>query len=224
MLEEFSYIKEDFFNSSLSESERRRFLFDCLKNSLREYDPPKLNKVNLQSPYKHIDSTYYNLQYRISGLTRPLDWFTYQMLYCNWDHADLRQQAQDFTFAMHELLSDLASHITTLRTENMFKGLPNNVDPPAPSSDKFLVDTQVMLEHIKLQKSVQNATQKRPKAFNRTIAEPNNTSVSHKPQTNYTNSTSNSGHQNNHANGSSTQGSANQQRGFHKGSNQQHRP
>lgn len=229
MLAEFTYIEEDFFNRPLQESDRRRFLFDCPKNSLREYDPPKLNKVNLNPPYKQVDSTLYNLQYRISGLTRPLDWFSYQMLHGNWDHDTLKQQAHDFTFAMHELLSDLASHITTLRTENMFKGLPNNVDPPALSSDKFLVDTQDMLDHIKLQKSIQNATQRqrrnngpRSKNFSHPNGETNN-SVRHKSQPNYTNQTSSPGYQSNQASGSSSHGQANQQQGFQRGPNQRNR-
>ncbi|KAI8068104.1 uncharacterized protein B0P05DRAFT_620416 [Gilbertella persicaria] len=61
---------------------------------------------------------------------------------------------------MRELLSDLASHVITLRTENMFKGLSKDLDPPAQAKDKFLVNTQEMLDHIKLQQSVQNATQR----------------------------------------------------------------
>lgn len=61
---------------------------------------------------------------------------------------------------MNELLSDLASHVTTLRTGNMFRGLPNDLEPPAPSTDKFLIDTQEMLDHIRLQQSMQNATQR----------------------------------------------------------------
>jgi hypothetical protein len=160
MLEEFPYIQDDFFKRPLEENDRRRFLFDCPKNTLRNYDPPKLNKVQLNSPHKQFDASLSTIQYRLSGITRPMDWFAYQLLHANWDPATLKQQARDFTYAVHELISDLASHITTLRTDNMFRGLPNGLEPPAPSTEKFLIDTQDMLDHIKLQQSVQNATQK----------------------------------------------------------------
>jgi hypothetical protein len=160
MLEEFPYIQDDLFKRPLEENDRRRFLFDCPKNTLRNYDPPKLNKVQLNSSHKQFDASLSTIQYRLSGITRPMDWFAYQLLHANWDPATLKQQARDFTYAVHELISDLASHITTLRTDNMFRGLPNGLEPPAPSTEKFLIDTQDMLDHIKLQQSVQNATQK----------------------------------------------------------------
>lgn len=144
----------------MDDADRRRFLFDCPKNTLRIYDPPKLNKVQLNSPYKHFDTTLFNLQYRLSGITRLLNWFAYQLCQDNWDADALRQQAKDFNHAVHEFLADLASHITTLRTENRFRGMPNNLEPPASSSVSFLIETQVMLDYIKLQQSVHNATSK----------------------------------------------------------------
>ncbi|KAG2209028.1 hypothetical protein INT45_008137 [Circinella minor] len=64
---------------------------------------------------------------------------------------------------MHELLSDLASHITTLRTDNFYKGLPNHLEAPGSYQEIFLVNTQDMLDHIKLQQSIQLATQRRSK-------------------------------------------------------------
>ncbi|KAG1132157.1 hypothetical protein G6F37_013319 [Rhizopus arrhizus] len=42
----------------------------------------------------------------------------------------------------------------------MFRGLPNDLEPPAPPTDNFLLGNQEMLDHIKLQQSVQNATQR----------------------------------------------------------------
>ncbi|ORE00841.1 hypothetical protein BCV72DRAFT_237363, partial [Rhizopus microsporus var. microsporus] len=83
MLEQCPYIQEDFFKSPLPEADRRRFLFECPKNSLRNYDPPKLNKVRLSSTAKQHDTQLYNIQYRLSDITRPLDWYTYQLLHGN---------------------------------------------------------------------------------------------------------------------------------------------
>lgn len=78
MLERYPYIQEDFFQRSLTESERRRFVFECPKNVLREYDPPKLNKVPISGTGKRMHNQLSQLQYRLSGLTRPLGWFIYK--------------------------------------------------------------------------------------------------------------------------------------------------
>lgn len=160
MYRRHSYLQEDFFRRPLADSDRRRFLFECPKNSTRQYDPPKINKVQVSATHKHFDATLHQLQYRISGLTRPLDWFTYQLLQNRWDQATLLQQSTNFAHTMHELLSDLASHITQLRTDNMFKGLPSSIEAPTlDSSESYLLDNKEMVEHIKLQQSVQQATQ-----------------------------------------------------------------
>ncbi|KAG1144473.1 hypothetical protein G6F37_011200 [Rhizopus arrhizus] len=41
MLDEFPYLKEDFFRRPLEDTERRRYLFDCPKNSVRNYSDPQ---------------------------------------------------------------------------------------------------------------------------------------------------------------------------------------
>ncbi|KAG2221096.1 hypothetical protein INT45_008617 [Circinella minor] len=163
MLVQYPFIQENFFKRPLEDGQRRQFLFDCPKNSIRHYDPPKINKVNVSSSAKHYDSALYNIQYRLLGLTRPLDWFLYQTLHGNLDDTTIRQQSSDFAQAMHELLSDLASYITTLRTDNLYKDLPNHIEAPGSQQENFLVDTQDMLEHIKLQQSIQTVTQRKPK-------------------------------------------------------------
>ena len=163
MLAQYPFIQEDFFKRPLDDSQRRQFLFDCPKNAIRNYDPPKLNKVTISASAKHFDSALHNIQYRLSGLTRPLDWFLYQNLHGNINDTNIRQQGSDFAQAMHGLLSDLASYITTLRTDNLYKGLPNHLEAPSSQQEKFLVNTQDMLDHIKLQQSIQLATQRRSK-------------------------------------------------------------
>ncbi|KAG1240248.1 hypothetical protein G6F68_017848 [Rhizopus microsporus] len=60
---------------------------------------------------------------------------------------------------MYEHLSDIASHITTLRTQNVYRGIPRRVEAPPKSDDNLLLDTTAMVEHIKLQRAVQQATQ-----------------------------------------------------------------
>jgi hypothetical protein len=59
--------------------------------------------------------------------------------------------------AIHELLSDLASHITTQRTDNMFRNISNQLDALSIDNN-YLLDPKEMVDHIKLQQSVQQAT------------------------------------------------------------------
>lgn len=160
MVEAYPHLTADFFRHPLSDADRRKFLFNCPKNSTRNYDPPKLNKVNVSTNHKQFDTQLHQIQYRLSGLTRPVDWFTYQLYTNQWDAATLLKQSKDFAVSMHELLSDLASHLTQLRTDNMFKGLPSSLEAPSlDSSESYLLDNKEMVEHIKLQQSVQQATQ-----------------------------------------------------------------
>ncbi|KAI9300167.1 hypothetical protein BJ944DRAFT_149490, partial [Cunninghamella echinulata] len=135
----------------------RRYLFDCPKNSIRNYDPPKINKVNLPNKDKQHDTTLHNIQYRLSGLTRPIDWFAYRLLHYKWDQETQTQQTLDFVEAMHELLSDMASHITSLRTDNMFKAYPN-VSAPSNDQQNYLMDPKELADHIKNQQSIYQNT------------------------------------------------------------------
>ena len=46
----------------------------------QHYEPPEINNVNLSTAYKQFDSSHlHQIQYQISGLTRPLDRLTYQL-------------------------------------------------------------------------------------------------------------------------------------------------
>ncbi|CEG81014.1 hypothetical protein RMATCC62417_15264 [Rhizopus microsporus] len=72
-LEHYPLIEEYFFRRPLPDTECRRFLFECPKNTIRSYDPPELNKVNLSGPARRFDIQLHDIQYRLSGLTRPID-------------------------------------------------------------------------------------------------------------------------------------------------------
>ncbi|ORE02581.1 hypothetical protein BCV72DRAFT_183097, partial [Rhizopus microsporus var. microsporus] len=56
LLEHCPFIEEGFFCRPLPDTERRRFLFECPKNTIRSYDPSELNKVNLSSPAGYFDT------------------------------------------------------------------------------------------------------------------------------------------------------------------------
>ncbi|ORE05301.1 hypothetical protein BCV72DRAFT_209553, partial [Rhizopus microsporus var. microsporus] len=145
----------------LSDTERRRFLFECPKNTIRSYDPPELNKVNLSGPARRFDIQLHDIQYRLSGLTRPIDWFAYQLVYSQWDLDTTRQRSLEFVKVIHELLSNLASHITKQRASNMFRGISASCDPPSDEPQNYLLDPKDMVDHIKLAQAVQASTRRR---------------------------------------------------------------
>ncbi|OMJ13875.1 hypothetical protein AYI70_g8244, partial [Smittium culicis] len=70
-------ISQDFFKSPITDSERRKFLECCPRNTGMVYDPPSLNEMGLSSEFKKEDSKLQDIQYRISGLTRPIDYFVH---------------------------------------------------------------------------------------------------------------------------------------------------
>ncbi|KAG2219420.1 hypothetical protein INT45_010611 [Circinella minor] len=73
-------LEKDFFRSLLPEAERRRFLSECPCNLAREYNPPVLNSVNVSKTARRTDQQLQDVQYRLSGITRPLDYFLHGIL------------------------------------------------------------------------------------------------------------------------------------------------
>ncbi|EIE87970.1 hypothetical protein RO3G_12681 [Rhizopus delemar RA 99-880] len=61
MVQQHPHITEDFFRRPLDDSQCRRYLFECPKNTLRQYDPPKLNAVQLNQQAKLMDTQLYLL-------------------------------------------------------------------------------------------------------------------------------------------------------------------
>ncbi|CAO3601306.1 unnamed protein product [Absidia cylindrospora] len=152
----------DFFRSPLDDNDRRRFLFECPKNSLRNYTPPEPMRVATSSVAKATDQQLYDLQYRISGLTRPLDWFLHKVATGQYhDKETLQDYTLDFISSTHALLADLASHITDLRTANLYKAAQIQARPPSlTQSSNPLVDSKSFVEHLQLEDSVQKAISK----------------------------------------------------------------
>ncbi|ORZ06217.1 hypothetical protein BCR42DRAFT_443304 [Absidia repens] len=65
----------------------------------------------------------------------------------------------DFAIAIHELLSDLASHVNEVRTTNLYKSANAITKPPSLSgSSNLLVDPKSFVDHINLAKSVHQVT------------------------------------------------------------------
>ena len=183
--------QKDFFRSPLPEVERRRFLADCPRNVDREYLAPVLNNVNVHPNAKRQDHQLADIQFRLSGITRPIDQFVHHLI-CN--NGTSREHALDFANVVHELLVDTASYITQLRIDNMFKasGIQGQAPHLASSGPSALLDPWELVEHVKLATAVQQTGKrltrhnKKGKAhsFNNTNRADEGTSASHDNNTN----------------------------------------
>jgi len=147
-----SYTK-DFFRNPLPEVERRRFLAECPRNVERDYTPPAINSITVSQGTKRFDSQLSDIQFRLSGITRPLDYFLHKVLQTG---SVTPQDATELVNVVHELLMDSASHITQLRIDNMFKGAGIHGQAPrlANPTTQPLVEPKVLLDHVSLDKSM----------------------------------------------------------------------
>jgi hypothetical protein len=165
-LKAFPDMEGNFFRSPLEDTERKRFLFDCPKNSLRNYDPPELNRIhNYPQQATITDKQLHDIQYRLSGITRPIDWFTYQLVEeKEADIETLRQQSLDFAISIHSLLSDLASHVTELRSANFFRAANIHAKPPSAKPTEQLFESKALMEYVNLEKNFQQSFRQRPRS------------------------------------------------------------
>ncbi|KAL9536717.1 hypothetical protein MBANPS3_012424 [Mucor bainieri] len=153
--------QDDFFRSPLSEKERRAFLHACPTNTDRQYQPPTLQTTSVGAFTKRHDEQLTTIQYRLSGLTRPLDLMAHNLA----QQRPLNSHdATSFLRTMHSLISDVASHITQLRIDNVCKDTGLSSVPLRPdTSSTPLLDTDAILERTKLEKSLRDAqSKKRP--------------------------------------------------------------
>lgn len=186
----------DFFRNPLPERERRRYLAQCPRNMEREYSPPVLNQVHVSQSTKRTDAQLADIQFRLSGLTRPVDYFLHMALQ---QTSPSKDDFIDFANAIHELLSDTASHITQMRIDNMCQSAGIRGQAPrlsAPTATPLL-DPKVLLEHVSLAKSTmqlgrQSQGSQRGKANSSRSSEySDNRNVASQPhQTNQTNQSS----------------------------------
>ncbi|ORY91031.1 hypothetical protein BCR43DRAFT_413979, partial [Syncephalastrum racemosum] len=146
----------------LDDSDRRKFLFDCPKNSVCQYEPPTLNRLpSMGEAARKADQQLRDVQYRLSGLTRPLDWFAYQSTHGHWDPEQFRAHTQSLVRNTRALLADVASYITDLRVAGLLAGAEAQ-----RSADNLLVPADELLEQLKLARSFQEVTQPARKPAN----------------------------------------------------------
>lgn len=151
-IEDLPGMAKDFFRNPLPEQERRRYLAQCPRNMEREYSPPVLNHVQVSQATKRTDAQLADIQFRLSSLTRPGDYFLHMALQ---QTSPSKDDFIDFANAIHELLSDTASHITQIRIDNMCQsaGIRGQALPITPPTSTPLLDPKVLLEHVSLAKS-----------------------------------------------------------------------
>ncbi|OAD72585.1 hypothetical protein PHYBLDRAFT_146773 [Phycomyces blakesleeanus NRRL 1555(-)] len=73
-------MEHDFFRQPLDEASRHRFLLNCPRNVLRQYQAPVLNYSGVGPHTKHTDAQLADIQFCLSGLTRPIDLFAHDVL------------------------------------------------------------------------------------------------------------------------------------------------
>lgn len=168
--------RSHFFWSPLLEIERRRFLSECSRSSESHYNPPPINSNSVYQTTKRFDAQLADIQFRLSGITRLIDWFLHNTLRNN---SVSPQECHRLRQCLHELLLDSASHITHLRIDNMSRGAGIQGQAPrlAESCPVPLLDLKVMLDHVQLSKSVAQMSRRNHSRHHRGRANSSNGTV-----------------------------------------------
>ncbi|PWA00991.1 hypothetical protein BB558_002937 [Smittium angustum] len=87
------------------------------KNATMQYYPSLLNNISILSNQKKVDAQLSDIQYRLSGLTRPLDYFTHKVITDPIQRLTAESVIQ-FAKTMRVLLADVATTILQLQIKN----------------------------------------------------------------------------------------------------------
>ncbi|KAG1469777.1 hypothetical protein G6F56_003059 [Rhizopus delemar] len=162
----FPGMERDFFRSPLDDMARKRYIHVCPRTVIRQYIPPSVNLAdNIGRFTKQHDAHLSEIQRRLVQVTRPMDVFMHESLRSN--AAVPLEEVQEFVNTIHTLLSDVASHVTQLRMDNICRdtGLVAPAIKPvtqfAPSPTTLFEDPKLVLEHTTLARAVRSAATKR---------------------------------------------------------------
>ncbi|KAI7846968.1 hypothetical protein BDC45DRAFT_576372 [Circinella umbellata] len=151
LVEAIPGMAKDFVRQIMDEDTRCSFLHECPCNTGRQYAPPPLNQgLGLTPRTQQLDRQLRLVQYRLSGITRPIDLFAHDTIR---GHQVDGPTALCFANTIHMLLSDVASLITNIRTEFVCKetGLSSSpITAPGHLPNNPLLDTSQVLEQTKL--------------------------------------------------------------------------
>ncbi|KAI8071501.1 hypothetical protein BC940DRAFT_331295 [Gongronella butleri] len=93
---------------------------------------------------RQADTALRDIQYRLVGLTRPLDWFIYQSIHANWTPDELLRQSQSVARDILDLLADVASHVSEMRIQ----GLLADVKLPTKHHDNLLISNEEIIHEL----------------------------------------------------------------------------
>ncbi|OMJ12258.1 hypothetical protein AYI70_g9232 [Smittium culicis] len=122
------------------------------------YNLLSLNEIGLSSEFKKDHSKLEDIQYRISGITRPIDYFVHNLLQdqSSFNTAD----SIEFAGLIQILLSDFGSQITQVRMNNVYKAskIPSKAPQILPSSAKTVFEKKEFVEHITASQAISKAS------------------------------------------------------------------
>ncbi|OMJ22726.1 hypothetical protein AYI70_g2689 [Smittium culicis] len=156
ILDSIPSIKNDFFRSSLTDAAKRKFIGLCPKNESMVNEPPSLNEFGLSSEAKKDDSKLFDIQYRLSEITRSIEYYVHTMLQRETNSLSA-ESVIEFSNAIRILFSDLSSHVTQLLMEKVFRNakIPGKAPKILSASYNPLFDRKELVEHAASNKSMQ---------------------------------------------------------------------
>ncbi|OMJ14113.1 hypothetical protein AYI70_g8093, partial [Smittium culicis] len=111
-------VTEDFFKSPLSDINRKKFFAAVPRNSAIDYDPPAVN-FKFSSNARRIDTAIYDAQYRLSAITRPIDFFVHECI--QGGNQVPISKVIEFANSIRILLADTATHLSQCRINQAYR-------------------------------------------------------------------------------------------------------
>ncbi|KAG2215948.1 hypothetical protein INT45_001697 [Circinella minor] len=148
-----------FFRTILDDETRRSFLYECPRNTARQYQPPPLNNINTSVNTQRIDRQLRDIQYRLSGITRPIDLFVHDTVRTN--SVDV-PTATRFANTIHTFLANITSVISQVRSDNVCRdaGLATIPISPFNQINAPLLDAPCVLEQTHMAQSLRRASRR----------------------------------------------------------------
>ena len=153
----------NFFRERLDDDAKWRFLHDCPKNASRDVEPPGPSaRIPSATPaHRAFDAQLRDIQSRLIGLMRPLDWYAYQSCHAQWSADQWRTHSQSLVRNVMAMLADHASYITDLRVDSVRASIPGLEDAKIRTGKSVepLMDIEALLDEVKLARSLREAAQ-----------------------------------------------------------------
>ncbi|PVU92850.1 hypothetical protein BB561_003576 [Smittium simulii] len=115
-----SAMQKDFFRSPMTEEECKDIIYSYPKMTGLNYTPPHLNDT-ASNTVKKLGSQLYGIQLNLANMTRPIDYFVHNRIINNPGAKPKSDDVLEFAEIMRVSISDLASSITQIRVDNLYK-------------------------------------------------------------------------------------------------------